>query len=237
MEEKHTDAEIGLTLTEEFPDESVPQQRTIFDIRKEVENADLTDVWTVSDPGQSRETVAAILPVLGAVVARPGTSRSHVTVAESKQIWKLSLVTDHLPAWDLYRVARLYIHRTATEQPTTDLDAFLAIAPWQDADHFLEYEEAVRDGRIEPVPISLWMPDAFQETLNSIHDSVTEALRDVELTLGRKLTEAEIHQLRESIPRDAADFDALPESSDGVRAALRAADVSDESETKESTDG
>lgn len=75
---------------------------------------------------------AAAFPVLSEVVRRTEGRVSHLSRLEARWVSTLLAARANLPPWETYRLARLYIWRRQRGEPTADLDAFLAFAPWQE---------------------------------------------------------------------------------------------------------
>ena len=99
------------------------------------------------------ETAALILGTIAVVIEATGGRVRSLTNTEAAWIATIRAAYPDIDAWDSYRLTRLFITRDALEQPTDDLDTYLAFKPWRGDDHQRRYDHAVKKGWIEKAPL------------------------------------------------------------------------------------
>ncbi len=134
----------------------VPTSRTIQRRVNELALRDSSGPWSLADAKD--DEAALVLPVLAAVIEGTEAQRVYVTQAEAERIVRIRrAVPDLLPTLDLMLLARVYLLREQQGMSTTDLDAFLAFAPWRSEDARERYRQALHFGWIKPGPAYLAM--------------------------------------------------------------------------------
>jgi hypothetical protein len=128
----------------------LPNLRTIQRIVAERPND--STAWEIEPAGEidPRDAFA----VLSEVVTRTGGRVSQLSKLEARWVTALLALRGDTPAWEVYRLARLYILRRQAKLTTADLDAFLVFAPWIES-HVEAYIDAILDGRIPAPPVFL----------------------------------------------------------------------------------
>lgn len=128
-------------LASDFADRAVGI-RTIQAIRTDALRRDSSGAW--SSAVASAEELAAVLPVLAWLLER--TAIRGLTVAEASALLTLTSYAPDLPVGSRFWVARRLAAARESGGPTTDLDQYLAFAPWQDGG--ARYSKAFCDGKI-----------------------------------------------------------------------------------------
>ena len=214
-------AEIQRTLELKFGPNRSPQLRTVQRMVRELRAADASSVWSAS-PAEATSDDRHALEVLAAVIVGTGGSRTTLTQTEAAHAVGIRSLAPDLDAWLTYRLARAYMARAARGEPTTDLDAWLALAPWRSAPDRDRYELAVRNGLPRP-PIDMTTDEArlaaetalgamVRERLGMATDPVPEldpVLRDV--LVGQ--VDAVVANVRETAARElvAEGYDLIEE--------------------------
>jgi hypothetical protein len=140
----HTPSAIRQEVLDVFGEPITPSLRTVREMAKAVHTRDVTGPW--SPAADTTGVPEVILAVLAAVLAETAGSDStnfapgpampagpirSITRAEAAIIANVERATPGLPAFELWRIARLYLARAARDEPTDDLDGFLAFQPWR----------------------------------------------------------------------------------------------------------
>jgi hypothetical protein len=107
-----------------------PALRTVQDIVAEVVPPDASGEWHLGDA--TADDAAMVLPVLAAVIERTKGRTTRLTNGEAEWIARVTLAASDIPPWEAYHMARLYLSRTGSREPTDALDRALAFAPWRD---------------------------------------------------------------------------------------------------------
>lgn len=132
----------------------VPTPRTIQRRVSELASRDSSGPWSLADAKDNE--AALVLPVLAALIDGTEAQRVYVTQAEAERIVRIRrAVPDLLPTLDLMLLARVYMLREQQGMSTTDLDSFLAFAPWRSEDARERYHQALKSGLIQPGPAYL----------------------------------------------------------------------------------
>src|SRR6266571_2388636 len=128
----------------------LPTLRTVQRIVSERTPRDKSGPWTMQDAGPDARTV---LDVLAAAIEQ--TEGRVTTVSRDEAAWvvRLSQVTSGLWPYELWQLARLYVGRVSRGESASDLEAFLAYAPWRDGEAgWQRYDGAVDAGWLRPIP-------------------------------------------------------------------------------------
>ena len=138
--------------------DEAPNVRTIQKRFKELRKMETEDSgrWSVAD--SPSDMAKLVLPALDAVITKTDGRRYFLTINEAKWIAKLCTIAPDLPPWTAYRLARLYIlytYRGDTGASTSDLDMYLAYAPWQGDEQAVAYIDAVTStkGKVNTVTL------------------------------------------------------------------------------------
>ncbi len=104
-----------------------------------------------------------MLAVLRSVILETRGRVKHLTSAEAERITKVHAVAPDLDPWQQYRLARAYILRSVQhDQPTDDLDALLAFAPWRSTEARKCYDDARAAGYVRSLPLYLAVGTAIE---------------------------------------------------------------------------
>ncbi|MBI2863137.1 MAG: hypothetical protein HYX94_01055 [Chloroflexi bacterium] len=131
----------------EFKDR-MPSQRSVQRVVKDTLPHDTSEAWSLAqdegpDTGLILETLAA------AMEGSEGLIR-HLTSAQANWIKRVRRAVPDLRPWVAYQVAVDFQKCAETKQDTSDLDAFLAFAPWRSAEHERRYDDARQKGYVPP---------------------------------------------------------------------------------------
>jgi hypothetical protein len=132
----------------------VPSLRTVQRILSEGRPRDTSGRWTIQSNDGDR--VRVVLDALAAVIEQTRGRVNGFTKEEADWIARLDRAAPGLPPFELWRIARLYIGRLSRNEPTDDLDALLAFAPWRGElgtwTSWPRYDNAVEAGWINAAP-------------------------------------------------------------------------------------
>lgn len=150
----HTPSAIHQQVTADLGKQVTPSLKTIGGMVKGVRERDVSGAWSVAS--DTTGVPGVVLDVLAAViVTTAGKSRS-ITRDEAATIANIEQAAPGLPAFELWRMARIYLARAAHDEPTDDLDGLLAFQPWRgDQDGWDAYDLAVHCGRVRTAPAFL----------------------------------------------------------------------------------
>ena len=115
----------------------IPHIRTIQRIVRENTPQDPSAPWQLAEA--SGGDAALVLPVLAAMIEVSEGRLKALSTAKAEWIVKLRRVADDLPLWAIYELTIKYMLRRERHNPTDDLDAFLAFAPWRSKEHNKRY--------------------------------------------------------------------------------------------------
>ena len=134
---------------------NIPAGRTLRDMLKKLRPPEPTDTWSLAKA--SDEEAALVLPVLQEVIERSDGRVTSLSTALAQQIARIRrLIPDAfwpatlLTLWDVYELAVEYLIAEDRKLKPDGADAYLAFAPWRSLEGVLRYNEAVREGSIEP---------------------------------------------------------------------------------------
>lgn len=126
--------------------DQVPEKRTVERRMARLRPQDDPAPWhTFTDPLDA----ALALDVIDVALA---LSEGRIASVSPDVLEYASLINHgrpELPAWIVYRLALEYQQRSQNKQPTAPLDAYLAYAPWRDAERFISYTRAIRAGHVQ----------------------------------------------------------------------------------------
>lgn len=146
-------AAIHRELGARFPPDRVPALRTVQNIVNELRPGRGGDPW---DPrAASPEEARLLLPVIPALITESQGARRWLNEDEAQECLWIRRAVPRLDPADAVLLARLYLGRERRKQPTRDLDAFLAFAPWSGEAANARYNEAHLAGWIPLIPIYL----------------------------------------------------------------------------------
>lgn len=94
-----------------------------------------------------------MLAALAAVVAGRDGRITMFSVAEATWIATIRQARPDLPPWDAWFLARNVVARESHNDPTDDLDLFLAFAPWRDDESRDGYIAAAKAAQIPQAPL------------------------------------------------------------------------------------
>jgi hypothetical protein len=138
-----------LSADEEVADR-VPGERTIRAIASRYRGADPSGPWSVAtaDPSDVPHVLPVIADMLEAEV--PAKFRfSWLTVREARHVATMRRYAPDLPSVSAFLLARSLVVAEDSQEPTRDIDEFLAFAPWRDAgDRYVKAFNAERIDRV-----------------------------------------------------------------------------------------
>ena len=166
----------GLLRNDPAFDARVPHLRTIQRIVKDAREPDTSAEWQLEMAPDAAPAV--VIDVLTELVIQTDGRVSSLTVAEAKWVTALRNLAPDIPALETFRLARLYMSRRRANRPTSnDLDAFLAFAPWRNAEQALAHQSSVDAGKIGSPPpfLGQLVPAGWldHQTLNALPDRPT----------------------------------------------------------------
>lgn len=139
--------QIHRKVEDEFLGRDIPSQRAVQVWVKKYRPADPSGPWFMLDADPA--DAALILPVLAKVIVGSKGSRT-ITRAEGDMIVRVRKACPDMPEGGVWRIARMYRARETNNEPSDDLDALLAFAPWRD--QATDWNAAVEAGWIRAVP-------------------------------------------------------------------------------------
>lgn len=151
---------------EAIPIVELPSQRTVRRIVDEYGQILESEPWSLGDAGPGDPDPRLVIPALEGVIAHTNAKVQSITKLEARWIARILAVAPDLGGWAAYSLAHRYIAREKAEQPTNDLDAFLALAPWRD------------DPREEPSGREQWRRWRFMRLLDEVALTPMDSIRD-----------------------------------------------------------
>jgi hypothetical protein len=130
-----------------FTRDRIPTLRTIQNWAAHVRPRDESSSWRLSD--RDIDDPSLVLDTLGAVIMATDGRISSFTCREARLIESIARVCPDVVPADRWRLALDYIARE-DDNETSDLDAFLALAPWRSYEAEDVYNELVEKGWISP---------------------------------------------------------------------------------------
>lgn len=129
-----------------FTENDIPSLRTIQEIVRSSRDVP-SGPWSLAEARNEAEARLAIA-VLGELVKLTRSPQSTLTKGVVHWMVKVHSAAPDMPLLTLYSVARDYRRRQANNEPTDDLDLFLALAPWRqdDPSRFQLFKEAMSKG-------------------------------------------------------------------------------------------
>jgi hypothetical protein len=132
--------------------EGAASLRTVHRVIAELRQSGTGGPWLIEDT-DSQEEAKAILAVLAHVQEKTGReTEGRYTVWPSRDVARLIAgiwrAAPNLARWPTYMLALLYQSRRAHGASTTDLDYWLAFAPWRSPQHRERYDKAADSGWI-----------------------------------------------------------------------------------------
>jgi hypothetical protein len=128
----------------------VPRERAVRGIARRLRRSDASGEWQLEDSDQ--EETRAVLDSLGAVLRISNGARTYLSKDEAAWVGRVFAAAPTLNPWLRYKLAVFYATRRSLGRPTVDLDAFLALAPWQGGDFASQYIGGVKAGVFPPPP-------------------------------------------------------------------------------------
>ena len=125
------------------PPYKAPSLRTIQDIVREKSGPDPSGRWALNDADPDEATL--ILPALADVIQETEGRRAYLTRAQAELIGRIRRVAPELNGWAVYRLARLYLFREGRGEPPSDIEGFLAFAPWRSQKQRDAYQRALEN--------------------------------------------------------------------------------------------
>ena len=149
----------------------VPTLRTIQRYVRALSAPDLSGQWSPfeGDP----EDVAAVLPVLAAVLEKTEGRTQQLTREEAAQVARVCRAAPDIPPWEAYGLARAAVVAKWTKASTEGLDHYLALAPWRDDGE--RYARAFLSGRIGSYRFTELTASAWDELVSPAIPAVGEA--------------------------------------------------------------
>jgi len=136
-----------------FADRERPALRTVQAHVSKLHVRDSSGIWSLAaaDP----ETSGLVLDALATIIDVSEGRVTTFTVAEAAWIEAIHRARRDIPAEDAWYLSRFYVTRERHNEPTDDLDAYLAYAPWRDNDARERYITATIAGHIPAATIFL----------------------------------------------------------------------------------
>lgn len=147
-----TGERLQTRLKTEFSNRSkvrIPTVRTLQRILKSKTIEDDTAQWNIDD--YSAEDSRLILEILPQIAILTYGATVTLTIKEANSVLKVRRVAPDLGIYGVWRVSYLYRLYEQTGKPTTTLDMFLALAPWQEDESWRKttYENMTKLGWLE----------------------------------------------------------------------------------------
>ena len=150
----------------------LPPERTVQAIAKAYRDRIASTPWSLlgADPADA----ALVLPVIGAALAKGlhGAALTGTTMSHGRWIARLARAVPDLVdlpkgRFEIWRFASVYQGREERKEPTDDLDAFFALAPWRDGGK--AYVAAIAAGLVTTVHGGPFTP---LEAFEALHERV-----------------------------------------------------------------
>ncbi len=154
---KYRPAEIRGLAVRKFGEDRVPTLRTIQRTVRALSREDGDAEWapTLAPPEEAR----LVLPVQGAVIDYTNGRIASLTVSEAEWISRVRQMVPDLASGDEDRgivwekilpwmLATEYIQRERLNQPTDDIDLYLALAPWRSDEARERYKKLANEDKI-----------------------------------------------------------------------------------------
>ena len=172
-----TPGQIYRALQKRHPMTDLPSIRTIQRAVQDLMKVDGSAPWTLTPITAGSGGGVLLLETLQEVITR---TEGYVRVmSQDLAGWVLAVrqAAPDLPPWFAYRIARLYQARSSREEDRSDLDAWLAFAPWRSPADRERYDYAVALGvRRAPMLIDAVVDGrTTQELLGAALQSTIEA--------------------------------------------------------------
>ena len=134
---------LGPTQIKNQLGDDAPSLRTIQDIVREKSGPDPSGRWGLNDADP--DDAALILPALADIIQETEGRRAYLTRAQAELIGRIRRVAPELNGWAVYRLARLYLFREGRGEPPSDIEGFLAFAPWRSQKQRDAYQRALEN--------------------------------------------------------------------------------------------
>jgi hypothetical protein len=131
----------------------VPPLRTIQRMVADVQTRDSSGAWRV--PEADPTEVRLLLDTLAAVIERSQGRITGLTKAEAGLVVRIHQAAPELELINVWLLARVYRGREARDEPTADLDAMLAFAPWKGDQEGWRYSQARMQDWIPQPPVAV----------------------------------------------------------------------------------
>lgn len=139
-----------------------PSARTIQRIVKALSPHDPSGPWSLGDDDVD---AALVLPTLATVIEETDGRKLQLTRAEVSWVARIRRVAPDLEPWDAYVVAVQYMLCLEYGDSTTELDAWLAFAPWREGPGRERYQAAIARGHLQGVVSTEGYPEEALKAL------------------------------------------------------------------------
>lgn len=124
-----------------------------------------TDPWSLLTG--SADDAALVLPVVPFITALPRTAR-WITIREAEAIARVRRAAPDIAPGAAATLGILYVTRERKRAATSDLDMYLASAPWRSPDAQNAYEEAAEAAGMQPIWVSPTTPGEWLASMKSL---------------------------------------------------------------------
>ena len=125
----------------------VPSLRTVQDVFKQLTATDESGPWSLGEAVEKDEA-SLVLPVLAELLANATLGVSTLSVNEARWIARVRRASPDVPPLAAYHIARTYLAREARGEAASDVDAVLALRPWDGTGAIAPLTEAHEAGRV-----------------------------------------------------------------------------------------
>ena len=137
-----------------------PSLRTVQDVVRGLRPRDESEPWTLADAEDN--SAAWLMEVLASAIERTNGGRRFLTKEEAQWLGKIHSSARDVPPGLGFELARQYIRRETRGEPTYDIDALIAFAPWRSDEHRARYWVQLIEQNLQPAPRylhMLWLPE------------------------------------------------------------------------------
>lgn len=120
-----------LTVSPAFKGRALPSLRTIQSIVADLTVADSSGEWSLADDEDEGAEAAFVLEVIRVLTTWSEGTRRAITHQEARWLRRIHRAVNDLDPLAAYLLTRAYVRAQQRGEPTSDLDLYLAFAPWR----------------------------------------------------------------------------------------------------------
>jgi hypothetical protein len=140
----------------ELQPKDVPSLRTIQRVIKDLRIPDEKEIWHLADGGG--EDGQLILPILAEILLQTQGRVHSLTKTLAKWVLNVRKAAPDAPAYRVWQLALIYMNSEAKGlSDTSDLDNYIAFAPWKSRNHLDHYLQAIEMGWIKKWRGEAWL--------------------------------------------------------------------------------